>query len=146
MDFLLLKETVMLTVLVLAVGAIFGVGVLPGHDQVPKDMKVFSVQDIAEKLDGKDTKATTYEVTVEPGKGSAPHRHPGPVFAYVLEGEYEWAINDQPVKKLKTGDTFYEPTRCLHRVSRNPGKSVTRLLVIMLHPRDAKELVIPEKE
>src|SRR4051812_25959968 len=39
-------------------------------------MKVFSAQDIAEKLDGKDTKATTYEVTIEPGKGSMPHRHP----------------------------------------------------------------------
>ena len=28
---------------------------------------------------------------------------------------------------------------------KNPGKAVTRLLVVMLHPRDAKELVIPEK-
>ena len=136
----------MRTVLALTVGAILGVGVLPGHDHVTKDMKVFSAQDIAEKLDGKDAKATTYEVTIEPGKGSLPHRHPGPVFAYILEGEYEWAINDQPVKKLKAGDTFYEPTMCLHRVSRNPGKSVTRLLVVMLHPRDAKELVIPEKK
>ena len=136
----------MRTVLALAVGAILGVGVLSGNDHITKDMKVFSAQDIAEKLDGKDAKATTYEVTIEPGKGSLPHRHPGPVFAYILEGEYEWAINDQPVKKLKAGDTFYEPTMCLHRVSRNPGTSVTRLLVVMLHPRDAKELVIPEKK
>ena len=75
-----------------------------------------------------------------------PHRHPGPVFAYILEGEYEWAIKDQPVKKLKAGDTFYEPAMCLHRVSHNPGKTVTRLLVVMLHPKDAKELVIPEKK
>lgn len=136
----------MRAVLALAVGAILGVGVVPGHDHVPKDMKVFSAVDIAEKLDGKDAKATTYEVTIEPGKGSAPHRHPGPVFAYVVEGEYEWAIDDQPVKKLKAGDTFYEPTMCLHRVSKNPGKAVTRLLVVMLHPRDAKDLVIPEKK
>ena len=62
----------MRTVLALAVGAILGVGVLPGHDHVAKDMKVFSALDIAEKLDGKDTKATTYEVTIEPGKGSRP--------------------------------------------------------------------------
>jgi hypothetical protein len=27
----------------------------------------------------------------------------------------------------------------------NPGKTVTRLLVVMLHPRDAEELVIPER-
>jgi quercetin dioxygenase-like cupin family protein len=135
----------MRTILAVTVGAILSVGVVAGHERVASDMKVFSAEDIAEKLDGKDTRATTYEVTIEPGKGSAPHRHPGPVFAYILEGEYEWAINDQPVKKLKAGDTFYEPTMCLHRVSRNPGKTVTRLLVVMLHPRDAEELVIPER-
>jgi quercetin dioxygenase-like cupin family protein len=135
----------MRTVLALTVGALLSVSALAGHDHVPSEMKVFSARDITEKLDGKDTKATTYEVTIEPGKGSAPHRHPGPVFAYILEGEYEWAIKDQPVKRLKAGDTFYEPTKCLHRVSRNPGKTVTRLLVVMLHPRDAEELVIPER-
>jgi quercetin dioxygenase-like cupin family protein len=115
-----------------------------GHEHKNK-VKVITAQDIAEKVDGKDAKATTLEVTIEPGKESAPHRHPGPVFGYVLEGEYDWATNDQPVKKLKPGDTFYEPTGALHRVSHNPGKVVTRLLVVMLHPRDAKELVIPEK-
>jgi quercetin dioxygenase-like cupin family protein len=135
----------MRTVLALTVSAFLGVSALAGHDHVPSDMKVFSARDIAEKVDGKDTKATTYEVTIEPGKGSMPHRHPGPVFAYILEGEYEWAIKDQPAKRLKSGDTFYEPAMCLHRVSRNPGKTVTRLLVVMLHPRDAEVLVIPEK-
>src|SRR3954452_23452018 len=120
----------MRTVLALTVSALLGVGALAGHDHGASDMKVFSARDIAEKLDEKDTRATTYEVTIEPGKGSAPHRHPGPVFAYILEGEYEWAINDQPVKKLKAGDTFYEPTGALHRVSHTPGKTVTRLLAV----------------
>jgi quercetin dioxygenase-like cupin family protein len=135
----------MRTVLPLTVGALLSVSALAGHGHVPSDMKVFSARDIAEKLDGKDTRATTYEVTIEPGKGSMPHRHPGPVFAYILEGEYEWAVKDQPVKRLKAGDTFYEPALCLHRISRNPGKAATRLLVVMLHPRDAEELVIPER-
>src|SRR5689334_13441132 len=116
-----------------------------GHEHKNK-VKVISAQDIAEKVDEKASRATTLEVTIEPGKGSAPHRHPGPVFGYVLVGEYDWAINDQPVRRLKAGETFYEPTGALHRVSRNPGKTVTRLLVVMLHPRDAKQLVIPEKE
>ena len=30
--------------------------------------------------------AVMVEVTYPPGKGSQPHRHPGPVFGYVLEG------------------------------------------------------------
>src|SRR5580693_7709777 len=64
----------------------------------------------------------------------------------IAEGEYEWAIDDQPVKKLKVGDTFYEPTMCLHRVSKNPSdKTKTRVLAVLLVPRDTKELSIPEK-
>ena len=59
-----------------------------------------------------------------PGEASAQHRHPGPVFGYVIEGEYEWAIDDNKAKVLKAGDTFYEPTGCLHRVSKNPSDNV----------------------
>lgn len=90
-------------------------------------------------MDGKKAKATTVEVTFEPGQASAPHRHPGPVFGYVIEGEYEWAIDDQPAKILKAGDTFYEPTRCLHLVSKNASKTgKTRVLAVVLHPEDVK--------
>ena len=113
-------------------------------DKVKPTVKPLSTTDIAEKVDGKKSKAVTVEVTLEPGQASVPHRHPGPVFGYVLEGEYEWAIDDQPAKVLKAGETFYEPGGCLHRVSRNPGKVNTRVLAWVLHPRDAKALVIPE--
>jgi quercetin dioxygenase-like cupin family protein len=106
-----------------------------------------SDQDIAEKIDGKDARATVVEVTFEPGQASQPHRHPGPVFGYVLEGEYDWALGDKPAKTLKVGDTFYEPKGSLHRVSRNPSSTTrTRLLAVVLHSRDVKELVIPETE
>lgn len=106
---------------------------------------VVSEREISEKVDGKVVKATTVEVTLEPGQASMPHRHPGPVFGYVLEGEYEWAIDDQPAKKLKVGDTFYEPAMCLHRVSRNlSDKNKARILAVLLVPRDAKAISIPE--
>ena len=102
---------------------------------------------IIEKLDGKESSATVLEVTFEPGQQDAPHRHAGPVFGYVLEGEYEHAINDDRVTIYKTGDTFYEPSGCVHRVARNPSKTAkTRLLAVILHPRDAKEVTVPEKE
>jgi quercetin dioxygenase-like cupin family protein len=102
--------------------------------------------DIAEKLDGKQAKATVEEVTLEPGQDVPPHHHAGPVFGYVLEGQYEHALNDDPVKIYKTGDTFYEPSGCVHRVTKNPSKSgKTRLLAVILHPVDAKEVTMPEK-
>jgi quercetin dioxygenase-like cupin family protein len=129
----------------LAVGAIVGAGALSAARHEEKSsVKTLAAPDIAEKLDGKEAKATFVELTLEPGQAGAPHRHPGPVFGYVIEGEYEWAIDDRPAKVLKAGETFYEPTACLHRVSKNPGKAKARVLAVVLHPRDAKQLAVPE--
>jgi quercetin dioxygenase-like cupin family protein len=114
------------------------------HGEKHEAVRPLAVREIAERLDGKEAKATTVEVTLEPGQESASHRHPGPTFGYVLEGEYEWAIDDRPARVLKAGETFYEPTGCLHRVSKNPGKVKTRVVAWVLHPRDAKDIVIPE--
>src|ERR1700722_16659910 len=112
------------TLLVLVVGVCVGAMSVAHDDDHGKgkpEVKVLSVADVAEKIDGKKAKATTVEVTLKPGEASAPHRHPGPVFGYIIEGEYEWAIDDNKSKVLKAGDTFYEPTGCLHRVSKNPS-------------------------
>ena len=116
------------------------------HNEKHDAVRTLAVREIAEKLDGKETNATAVEVAFEPGQAGASHRHPGPTLGYVLEGEYEWAIDDQPAKVLEVGETFYEPGGCLHRVTRNPGKVRTRVLAWVLHPRDAKDLVIPVKE
>jgi len=135
-----------LIALVFAAGAFIGVGGMAvAHHDVKETAKPISAWDIVEKLDGKEAKATVVEVTLEPGQAGEPHRHPGPVIGYVLEGEYEWAIDDQPAKTLKAGDTFYEPTGCLHRVSKNPAaKGNTRVLAVVLHPRDVQQITIPE--
>lgn len=133
-----------------AVGIVVGVSGLllaqHGHDHgAGPAVKVLSSIDIKEEIASKPTKAAFIEVTFEPGASGAAHRHPGPVFGYVLEGEFETKIGDGPIQKLKAGDTFYEPTMALHAISRNPSmKNKTRVLAIMLHSKDAKELVIPE--
>ena len=132
--------------LMVAAGIVLGAVGMTGarNDEKHESVRSLAVREIPEKLDGKETNATAVEVTFEPGQAGASHRHPGPAFGYVLEGEYEWAIDDQPAKVLKAGETFYEPGGCLHRVSRNQGKVKTRVLAWVLHPRDAKDLVIPE--
>jgi quercetin dioxygenase-like cupin family protein len=136
------------TTLVLVFGITAGVtGAARCGDGAAKPrVTVIAERDIAEKVDGKEARATVVEVTLEPGQAGKPHRHAGPVFGYVLEGEYEHAIDDQPAKVLKAGDTFYEPAGCLHRVSRNPGKVKARVLATVLHPRDGKPITIPEPD
>ena len=134
----------------LAVFAAISVGGMAlAHHTGKGQVKVtqLSQRNIIEKLDGKDASASVKEVTFEPGQEDTPHRHAGPVFGYVLEGEYEHAIDDEPVKTYKAGETFYEPSGCVHRVARNPSdKTRTRLLAVLLHPRDVKEATIREED
>jgi len=117
-----------------------------GHgDEKGPWFKRLSAVDIDEEMSGKKSKASTVEVTFPPGAAAGRHRHPGPVFGYVLQGELEFAIGDGKVRTLKAGDTFYEPAMALLTVLRNPSDKVTtRVLAVCVHPQDAKELVIPE--
>ena len=135
-----------LIALVFAAGAFIGVGGMAVARPGEKGrVKPIAAWDIVEKLDGKETRVSVVEVTLEPGQAGKPHRHPGPVIGYVLEGEYEWAIDDQPAKTFKAGDTFYEATGCLNRVSKNPAaRGNTRILAVVLHPRDARQIEIPK--
>jgi quercetin dioxygenase-like cupin family protein len=141
-------QTILLAIIMSALAA--GGMSLAHHDQHGKggvQVKLLYQKDIVEKLDGKKAKATMLEVTLAPGEVEAAHRHPGPAFGYILEGEYEWAIDDNKPKIFKAGDTFYEPTGCLHGIGRNPStKDKTRFIAVVLHPEDAKDLVIPERD
>jgi quercetin dioxygenase-like cupin family protein len=137
-------------VLAITLGIALGAGAVSlAHHEEEGQGKVtkLSVRDVAETLDGKEARVTTVEVGYEPGEAGQPHRHPGPIFGYVLEGELELALGREPIKTLKAGETFYEPTGILHRVSRNPSaRNKTRVLAVILHPRDAKEIAVPEEK
>lgn len=133
--------------LALALAVVFGSAALmyaSHHHADGEKVKVLSANDIVEKLNGKKGTVTVVEVSIAPGQGGVPHRHPGSAIGYVLEGEYELGIDDKPTKVIKAGETFYEPAGCLHRVSRNPGKVNTRLIAVVLHPRNNKEIAVPE--
>jgi quercetin dioxygenase-like cupin family protein len=141
-------ETIMRRILLAAaVGAVLGAGGISLAHQGyrgPEKVTMLSERDVIEKLDGKAARVTTVEVTFEPGQAGLPHQHAGPIFGYVLEGEFEFGLGEEPPKTLKAGETFYEPGGALHRVSRNPStRSRTRVLAVILHPRDAKEIVTP---
>jgi quercetin dioxygenase-like cupin family protein len=139
-----MNHKLLMLILLIVLGA-GGIAFAHFHEE-GESVRIISSQDIQEKLDGKDAGVTVVEVTIEPGQAGVAHRHPGPGFVYVLEGEYELGIDDQPTKIFKAGETFYEPTGCLHRVSANPSKTTrTRLIAFVLHPRGVTEIAVPEK-
>ena len=94
------------SLLALTIGIATGVGGLAAvnHHEDGESVKTIAARNIEEKLDGKDAKVTVVvEVTIEPGKSGLPHRHPGPGFVYVVQGEYELGIDDQPTKIFRVG-------------------------------------------
>lgn len=110
-------------------------------------VKVLRADELNLKQNGKNMTATILEVTLDPLAGSPPHRHPGAVSGYILEGTFEFQVGDEPLQTFKAGDTFFEPAMILHRIGRNPDpEKRTRFIVTMVHPSDAKQLVIPEPE
>ena len=116
-------------------------------DHGPETVTTLSERDVIETVNGKEARVTMVEVTFEPGASRPAAPPPGPIFGYVLEGEFELGLDDQPAKTLKAGETFYEPSGALHRVSRNPSaKTKTRVLAVILHPRDAKETHDPGRQ
>lgn len=141
-----MRRTLLAALVGAALGAV-GVSLASHDDHGQQSVTTLSERDIVETLNGKEAKVTTVEVAFGPGVAGRPHRHPGPVFGYVIEGEFELALDDGPVKTLKAGETFYEPGGAVHRVSRNPSpRGKTRVLAVIVHPRDAGPIATPVGE
>ncbi|MEU6401423.1 cupin domain-containing protein [Streptomyces sp. NPDC046985] len=52
----------------------------------------------------------TARVEFPPGDpGTPPHRHSGPVFGYVLEGEMLFELEGEPARVIRAGEAFWEP-------------------------------------
>ncbi len=80
-----------------------------------------------------------------PGASSPPHRHPGHhTFGYVIQGSYEFAVNGEPPRTLKAGDTFYEAPGALHSVSRNPSADQRLQIVVFMVADRSKPSTVAE--
>jgi quercetin dioxygenase-like cupin family protein len=57
-----------------------------------------------------DAEIMTVTVELPPGDpGTPPHRHSGPVFGYVLEGEIVFELEGEPERLIRAGEAFWEP-------------------------------------
>ena len=73
-----------------------------------------------------------YMAELAPGAVAGKHTHPGPEFAYVLEGALQLELEGQPPKTIKAGEAFHNPTKIVHD-AKNPGTTgATKVLVFML--------------
>lgn len=81
-------------------------------------------------------------LTIEPGGTSHPHRHTGPVFAYVLEGTIQNQVDPEPVKTYHAGEIFYEPTMHMHRALINLSKTQPAKVLVFEIGDKGKEFTV----
>lgn len=88
------------------------------------------------------------EVTYPPGGASAPHRHARSAFiyAYVVSGEIESQVGDEPARVYKAGESFYEVPSAHHGISRNASKTLpAKLLAVFVVDTGDQPLTTPDE-
>ena len=89
---------------------------------------------------------TANEVSYAPGQMSGRHRHPGFVIGYVLEGEYRFAVNDNPPATLNRGQMFFEsfdkPGE-VHAVSGNASSTQPCRILAIVFTKKGDPVTIP---
>ena len=86
-------------------------------------------------------------LTIAPKQAGQPaspgHRHPGSVYVYVTEGTARFGVEGQPVKEVKTGESFFEPPGALHNVMESASASEgAKAIAVMIVP-DGAPLTLP---
>jgi len=84
------------------------------------------------------------DLSIPPGGSSPAHRHPGDTFVYVIDGEVQIGVNEDPPVTVKRGEVFHEPTMHLHKSTLNPSKTdKAHAIAIMIIDADKQSTVAP---
>lgn len=83
-------------------------------------------------------------VTLEPGaQGAPPHRHPGPVFGFVVEGNILFEMRGHAPRIYRQGEVFYEPYGCVHLLANNPSPFSRAVFVAVLLGEPGQPILTP---
>lgn len=92
-------------------------------------------------------KLIALEVLYPPGGASPAHTHPKSsfIYAYVVSGEIESAVDDEAPRPYRAGEGWHELPGAHHRVSRNTSKTEpAKLLAVFILDETDRELVSPD--
>jgi quercetin dioxygenase-like cupin family protein/uncharacterized membrane protein len=138
------RFTYPLVVWVIIVGTI-GLGSATAADDNAKITLVY--EHALPNVPGKSIKGVLVEYG--PGGSSPAHTHPKSAFIYatVLEGAIQSAVNDGPVVTYRKGESFSEMPGDRHSVSENASKTEpAKLLAVFVVNTNEKELTTPIKK
>ena len=130
-------------VVTLAIGATVVAASAQAHDGPHPGQESRAVLQALPLPDAPGKKGIMLTVTYEPGQASKPHRHPGSVFAYVLEGEVVSQLDDGAPVTYKAGQSWYESPHAAHVVSRNASDTKPARLLVWLMVGEGEQVAEP---
>lgn len=86
---------------------------------------------------------TAMTVELAPGAETGWHKHPVPVYAYVVSGNLTVELEDHKQLAFKAGDAIIEVVNTLHN-GRNSGSEPVRLAVFYLGTEGVPNVIKPE--
>jgi quercetin dioxygenase-like cupin family protein len=84
-----------------------------------------------------------------PSASSAPHRHARSAFiyAYVLSGEIQSQVDDEPARIYRPGESWFESPGAHHRVSANASNTESAwLLAVFIVDAADEQVTTPDPE
>ncbi|AWW36084.1 cupin domain-containing protein [Streptomyces cadmiisoli] len=126
-------------------------GFVGGHGQLSEAWfnAVTVVQEASPPSIPEGAQVMTLLVDFPPGEpGTPPHRHFGPAFGYVLEGEMRFELEGEPERVIRAGEAFWEPGGdVIHYQDGNNRTDVpVRFLVTMMCEPGKPMLVLVDEE
>ncbi|MFE2583922.1 cupin domain-containing protein [Streptomyces sp. NPDC059378] len=119
------------------------------HTHLPPGVEIIATLPDAASRIAAGTEARTILVTLQPGDpGAPPHRHPGPLFGYVTQGEILFELEGQPPRVLKAGDAVFEPGGDVihYQGANNLPDAQSQLVVTMFAPAGTPVLTVVSAE
>ena len=86
-------------------------------------------------------RVTANIVTIAPGAETIFHRHPAPMFAYILEGEVTVDYGAAGKRVFRQGEAMMETMQTIHRGS-NAGTGVVRILSVHMGAEGTQNVVL----
>ena len=122
---------------------------MPKSTDVEQDNPFTVVQDVVPPFIPDGAGAMTIVIEYPPGSpGYPPHRHAGPAFGYMLEGEMLFELEGDPPRVIRAGEAFLEPGGdVIHYSDANNRTDIkSRFVVTMLCVPDAPMLTVVDED
>jgi quercetin dioxygenase-like cupin family protein len=92
----------------------------------------------------------TATIVLPPGDpGTPPHRHSGPVFGYMLEGEMTFELEGESERVIRAGEAFWEPGGDVihYQAANHLPNAWSRFVVVMIGiPGEPMLTIVPADE